>query len=445
MAGARVRRADGQYYLTEQQAQAILDLRLQKLTGLEHEKLLDEYKELLEQIAELLHILGSADRLMEVIREELEAMRETVRRPGVAPKSPPTTADINIEDLINQEDVVVTLSHQGYVKYQPLTDYEAQRRGGKGKSAARIKEEDFIDRLLVANTHDTILLFSSRGRLYWMKVYQLPEASRGARGRPIVNLLPLEANERITAILPVREYEEGVNVFMATASGTVKKTALTEFSRPRSAGIIAVNLNEGDELIGVDLTNGEDEAMLFSAAGKVVRFKESAVRAMGRTATGVRGIKLAGEDKVVSLIIPRGEGAILTVTQNGYGKRTAADEYPTKSRATQGVISIKVTERNGSVVGAVQVDDCDQIMMITDAGTLVRTRVSEVSIVGRNTQGVILIRTAEDENVVGLQRVAEPVDDEELDAIDGSVAEGDEDIAPETDAEADDDIAEDDE
>ena len=416
---------DGKYYLTEQQAQAILDLRLQKLTGLEHEKLLDEYKELLEQIAELLHILGSADRLMEVIREELELIRDQFgdeRRTEITANS----ADINIEDLINQEDVVVTLSHQGYVKYQPLTDYEAQRRGGKGKSAARIKEEDFIDRLLVANTHD-----------------QLPEASRGARGRPIVNLLPLEADERITAILPVREYEEGVNVFMATASGTVKKTALTEFSRPRSAGIIAVNLNEGDELIGVDLTSGQDEVMLFSAAGKVVRFKEDAVRAMGRTATGVRGIKLAENDSVVSLIIPRGEGAILTVTQNGYGKRTAAAEYPTKSRATQGVISIKVTERNGSVVGAVQVDDCDQIMMITDAGTLVRTRVSEVSIVGRNTQGVILIRTAEDENVVGLQRVAEPVDDEELDAIDGSAAEGDDDIVPEADI--DDDIAEDEE
>ncbi|WP_061709785.1 DNA topoisomerase (ATP-hydrolyzing) subunit A [Pseudenterobacter timonensis] len=431
---------DGQYYLTEQQAQAILDLRLQKLTGLEHEKLLDEYKELLEQIAELLHILSSAERLMEVIREELELVRDQFgdeRRTEITAN----TADINIEDLINQEDVVVTLSHQGYVKYQPLTDYEAQRRGGKGKSAARIKEEDFIDRLLVANTHDTILCFSSRGRLYWMKVYQLPEASRGARGRPIVNLLPLEQDERITAILPVREYEEGVNVFMATASGTVKKTALTEFSRPRSAGIIAVNLNEGDELIGVDLTSGSDEVMLFSAAGKVVRFKESAVRAMGRTATGVRGIKLAGEDAVVSLIVPRGEGAILTVTQNGYGKRTAESEYPTKSRGTQGVISIKVTERNGSVVGAVQVDDADQIMMITDAGTLVRTRVSEISVVGRNTQGVILIRTAEDENVVGLQRVAEPVDDEELDAIDGTVAEGDDEIAPE--AESDDDAADD--
>jgi DNA gyrase subunit A len=268
-----------------------------------------------------------------------------------------------------------------------------------------------------------------------MKVYQLPEASRGARGRPIVNLLPLEANERITAILPVREYAEGWNIFMATACGTVKKTALTEFSRPRSAGIIAVNLRDDDELIGVSLTNGGDEAMLFSAAGKVVRFAESAVRAMGRTASGVRGIKLAEGDRVVSLIVPRDDGAILTVTQNGYGKRTSNAEYPTKSRATQGVISIKVTERNGPVIGAVQVVDSDQIMMITDAGTLVRTRVSEVSVVGRNTQGVILIRTAEDENVVGLQRVAEPVAEEELDAIDGSVAEGDEDIAPEVENE----------
>lgn len=405
---------DGKYFLTEQQAQAILDLRLQKLTGLEHEKLLEEYRDLLKQIEELLYILRSPDRLMEVIREELEAIRDIyndARRTEITEN----TADINIEDLISQEDVVVTLSHQGYVKYQPLTDYEAQRRGGKGKSAARIKEEDFIERLLVANTHDTILCFSSRGRLYWMKVYQLPEASRGARGRPIVNLLPLEPNERITAILPVRDYEEGYFVFMATASGTVKKTPLQDFSRPRSAGIIAVNLNEGDELIGVDLTNGSNEVMLFSAQGKVVRFAEGAVRAMGRTATGVRGIRLVDEDKVVSLIIPRGEGHILTVTENGYGKRTAEQEYPTKSRATQGVISIKVSERNGNVVGAIQVDETDQIMMITDAGTLVRTRVSEVSVVGRNTQGVTLIRTAEDEKVVGLQRVAETEDDENSD------------------------------
>ncbi|MGL9734253.1 MAG: DNA topoisomerase (ATP-hydrolyzing) subunit A [Symbiopectobacterium sp.] len=407
---------DGKYHLTAQQAQAILDLRLQKLTGLEHEKLLDEYKELLLQIAALLRVLTSPERLMEVIREELEAIKaqySDARRTEITANS----ADINIEALINQEDVVVTLSHQGYVKYQPLSDYEAQHRGGKGKSAARIKEEDFIDRLLVANTHDTILCFSSRGRLYWLKVYQLPEANRGTSGRPIVNLLPLESEEHITAILPVREYEEGQNVLMATTSGTVKKTTLTEFSNPRSKGIIAVNLNEGDELIGVDLTDGENEVMLFSAEGKVVRFSEAEVRAMGRSATGVRGINLQGDDRVVSLIVPRGTGDILTVTQNGFGKRTSVSEYPTKSRATKGVISIKVSERNGKVVGAVQVDELDQIIMITDAGTLVRTRVSEVNIVGRNTQGVTLIRTEEGENVVGLQRVAEPVEDEELDRV----------------------------
>lgn len=410
---------DGKYYLTEQQAQAILDLRLQKLTGLEHEKLLDEYRELLLQIAELLHILRSPERLMDVIREELTAIKTQYNDPRRT-EITENTADINIEDLINEENVVVTLSHQGYVKYQPLTDYEAQRRGGKGKSAARIKEEDFIDRLLVANTHDTILCFSSRGRLYWMKVYQLPEASRGARGRPIINLLPLEQDERITAILPVREYEEGKFVFMATVSGTVKKTPLQDFSRPRSAGIIAVNLNDGDELIGVDLTDGSNEAMLFSADGKVVRFAEECVRPMGRTATGVRGMKLVDDDKVVSLIIPRGEGDILTVTENGYGKRTVQSEYPTKNRATQGVISIKVSERNGKVVGAIQVEETDQIMMITNAGTLVRTRVSEVSIVGRNTQGVTLIRTTEDELVVGLQRVEDEddaLDDDEVDEM----------------------------
>lgn len=464
---------DGKYYLTEQQAQAILDLRLQKLTGLEHEKLLDEYKELLTQIAELLFILQNPGRLMEVIREELQAIRDQYSDPRRT-EITANTADINIEDLINREDVVVTLSHQGYVKYQPLTDYEAQRRGGKGKSAARIKDEDFIDQLLVANTHDTILCFSSRGRLYWMKVYQLPEASRGARGRPIINLLPLEANERITAILPVHEYEEGVSVFMATALGTVKKTALTDFSRPRSAGIIAINLHEGDELIGVDLTSSDsslatddeeiidvdgndsdseeasdnaaksgdgDEIMLFSANGKVVRFPASSVRCMGRTAAGVRGIRLEKDDRVVSLIVPRGDGAILTATQNGYGKRTEQAEYPTKSRATKGVISIKVSERNGRVVGAVQVEETDQIMLITDAGTLVRTRVSEVSVVSRNTQGVRLIRTAEDEHVVGLQRVAEPEDDD-VQPIDGEVIDEDETNLPNASVDEDDEAAE---
>lgn len=402
---------DGKYYLTEQQAQAILDLRLHKLTGLEHEKILDEYKELLTLIGELMFILSSPERLMEVIREELEAVRDGYgdeRRTEITAAS----ADIDIEDLINQEDVVVTLSHEGYVKYQPLTDYEAQRRGGKGKSATRMKEEDFIERLLVANTHDTILCFSTRGRMYWLKVYQLPLASRTARGKPIVNLLPLEQDERITAILPVKEYEDDKFVFMATSDGTVKKTPLTDFSRPRSAGIIAVNLREGDSLIGVDITWGDNDVMLFSKSGKVVRFHESQVRAMGRTAAGVRGIKLAEGDKVVSLIVPHNEGDVLTVTENGYGKRTELCEYPAKSRATQGVVSIKVSERNGCVVGAVQVDTGYEFMMITNGGTLVRTRVAEVSQVGRNTQGVRLIRTSEGERVVGLQRIEEP--EEEL-------------------------------
>ncbi|SNY41532.1 DNA gyrase subunit A [Arsukibacterium tuosuense] len=397
---------DNLYFLTEQQAQAILDLRLHKLTGLEHEKILDEYKQLLELIAELLHILGSPERLMEVICEELEAAKAQygdARRTDIQDNM----LDINMEDLITEEDVVVTLSHLGYAKYQPLSDYEAQRRGGKGKAATTVKDEDFVDKLLVASTHDTILCFSNRGRLYWMKVYQLPLASRTARGKPIVNLLPLEQGERINAILPVREYEEGKYVFMATANGTVKKTALTDYSRPRANGIIAVNLNEGDHLIGVDITDGSNEIMLFSDDGKVVRFTEDQVRGMGRTATGVRGIRLREGGSVVSLIIPKGDGAVLTVTENGYGKRTALTEYPAKSRATQGVVSIKVSERNGLVVGAVQVSETDEIMMISNRGTLVRTRVKEVSEVGRNTQGVILIRTQEQEKVVGVAKVDE--------------------------------------
>ena len=425
---------DGDYYLTEQQAQAILDLRLHKLTGLEHDKILDEYRSLLELIAELLHILASSERLMEVIREELEAVRNEFgdeRRTEITAAS----HDIDIEDLIEQEDVVVTLSHEGYVKYQKLNDYEAQRRGGKGKSATKMKDEDFIERLLVANTHDHILCFSTRGRLYWLKVYQLPLASRNARGRPIVNILPLEENERITAILPIKEFTDDKFVIMATANGTVKKTSLTQYSRPRSNGIIAVNLNEGDELIGVDITNGEDDIMLFSDEGKVVRFNEKArdsetgaikhdpetgeeilaIRPMGRTATGVRGIKLQDGQRVVSLIVPKGDGAILTVTENGFGKRTPLVDYPAKSRATQGVVSIKVSERNGKVVGAVQVDENMEIMLISDKGTLVRTRVNEVSIVGRNTQGVRLIRTADDENVVGLERIEEIETEEVLD------------------------------
>ena len=436
---------DGLYFLTEQQAQAILDLRLHKLTGLEHEKILDEYRELLTEIAALLFILASPERLMEVIREELEFVKSQFgdkRRTEIQAAS----IEINMEDLITPEDVVVTLSHEGYVKYQPLSDYEAQRRGGRGKAAAKVKDEDFVEQLLVANTHDTILCFSTMGQVYWLKVYQLPEASRTARGRPIINLLPLDENERITAILPVKSYDDDKYVFFATANGTVKKTALSAFSRPLSSGIRAITLKEGDELIGVDITDGSNEIMLFSDAGKVVRFAEGnnrgtesdndsdddatddaetentenaevstsgkGIRPMGRTAAGVRGIKLADGDRVVSLIIPRSEGAILTATENGYGKRTALSEYPVKSRATLGVISIQVSERNGRVVGAIQVDEADEIMLITNGGTLVRTRVSEVGLIGRNTAGVRLIRTSEDEKLVSLERVAEPEGDE---------------------------------
>ena len=410
------------YHLTEAQAQAILDLRLHKLTGLEHEKILDEYKGLLEQIAELLHILRSSERLMEVIREELVEIRDNF---GDERKTDITAAahDISMEDLINEEDVVLTLSHEGYVKYQPLTEYEAQRRGGKGKAATKMKDEDFIERLWVANTHDTILCFSTRGRIYWMKVYQLPLASRASRGKPIVNLLPLEADERITAILPTRDYPEDKFVVMATKKGTIKKTPLPEYSRPRNGGIIALNLVEDDELIGVDITDGNGDIMLFSDAGKVVRFAEEQVRSMGRTATGVRGIRLEEDQRVVSLIVPREyedqEAAVLTVTENGYGKRTPLTEYPAKSRATKGVVSIKVSERNGSVVGAMEVIDGNEIMLISNKGTLVRTRVNEVSTVGRNTQGVRLIRTGDDEKVVGLQRIDEIDEDEEL--IEGEV------------------------
>lgn len=404
---------DDQYYLTEEQAQAILDLRLNKLTGLEHDKILDEYRGLIEIIAELLKILGSSERLMEVITEELVAVRDEFgdeRRTEITAAS----HDIDIEDLIEREEVVVTLSHEGYVKYQKLSDYEAQRRGGKGKSATKMKDEDFIEKLLVANTHDHILCFSTRGRLYWLKVYQLPLASRNARGRPIVNILPLEDNERITAILPIKEFEAGKYVFMATANGSVKKTELIQYSRPRANGIIAINLNDGNELIGVDLTDGSSEIMLFSDAGKVVRFSEDQVRPMGRTATGVRGIRIADNERVVSLIVPTSDGDILTATENGYGKCTLASEYPAKSRATKGVVSIKVSERNGLVVGAVQVSETDEIMLISDKGTLVRTRVSEVSRVGRNTQGVRLIRTMEGEHVVGLQRIDEVIEDDNV-------------------------------
>ncbi|MFM2485091.1 DNA topoisomerase (ATP-hydrolyzing) subunit A [Celerinatantimonas yamalensis] len=452
---------DGLYHLTDVQAQAILDLRLHRLTGLEHDKILEEYKNLLDQIAELLFILSNPTRLMEVIRDEFIEIREQFgdeRKTQINANS----ADLSIEDLINEEDVVVTLSNSGYVKYQPLTDYEAQHRGGKGKAATRMKDEDFIDQLLIANTHDTVLCFSSVGKVYWLKVYQLPQASRQARGKPIVNLLPLDGNERVTAILPVREYEEDKFIFFATAAGTVKKTALSAFKRPLSSGIKAINLNDDDALIGVALTDGSNEIMLFSDAGKVVRFKEAeefpvldedgqpvldedgqaqvtfkGVRSMGRTAAGVRGINLEHGQKVVSLIIPQENADILTATANGYGKRTAQSEYPTKGRATKGVVSIKVNERNGAVVGAVQVKvdsdqsdpetgkqlvaKGDQVMLITNGGTLVRIRASDVSRVGRNTQGVRLIRTADGEQVVALQRIDEVEEDEQDSPLDDAI------------------------
>ena len=394
---------EGTYHLSDAQAQAILDMRLHRLTGLEQDKIINEYKELLEKIDDLLAILASGDRLMQVIREELEDIRDRYgdkRRTEIVSSQ----EDLTIEDLISEEDVVVTLSHEGYAKSQPLSAYTAQRRGGRGKSATSIKEEDFIDKLFIANTHDTILCFSSRGKVYWKKVYELPQAGRGARGRPIINLLPLEEGERINAILPIREYTEGYFICFATANGTVKKTPLKDFSRQRTSGIIAVELRDDDQLVGVALTDGSRDIMLFTSAGKAIRFNESSVRPMGRSACGVRGVKLGKDQRVISLIIAD-EGYVLTATENGYGKRTAIDDYPVHGRGGQGVISIQTTDRNGAVTGAAFVSDDDEIMLITNAGTLVRTRVEEVSVMGRNTQGVRLISLGEGEKLAGLERV----------------------------------------
>ncbi|QCI22059.1 DNA topoisomerase (ATP-hydrolyzing) subunit A [Buchnera aphidicola] len=399
---------NNEYFLTEIQVQAILDLRLQKLTNLERNKIITEYNELVKVCEELNNILQNTNRMLDVIKEELLLIQKNFgdkRRTNIIENH----TNIKIEDLINQEDVVVTLSHSGYVKYQPISDYNAQRRGGKGKSAVKIKEEDFIESLVIANTHDTILCFSSRGVLYSIKVYQLPESSRHAKGKPIVNLLPLNAKERITAILPVSEYKDNLNIFMATAHGIVKKSSLSQFKKPRFSGIIAINLHSNDELIGVALTDGNNNIMLFTENGKVVQFLENSVRTMGRTASGVKGIKIKKNDKVVSLIVPNNKGSILIATKNGYGKRTKITDFPIKSRATQGVISIKITKKNGKIIGAIQVLEKHQIMMITDAGTLVRIRVSEVGVLGRNTQGVILIRTSKNEKVVALQKIVESI------------------------------------
>lgn len=400
---------EGQYWLSEAQAQAILDLRLHRLTGLEKDKILEEYRELLERIADLLDILSNPERLMQVIRDELLELREAYsdqRRTEINVIG----EDLSLEDLIADEEVVVTLSHEGYAKAQPLDTYRAQRRGGRGKAATTMKEEDFIEKLFVASTHDTILCFSSRGRMYWLKVYQLPLASRNSRGRPMVNLLPLEEGERINAILPIREYEAGKFIFMVTSNGTVKKTPLQEFSRPRNAGIIAIDLRD-DYLVDVALTNGENEVMLFTSAGKAIRFPESDVRAMGRGAAGVRGIKLEDDQQVNALII-LGDGEILVATENGYGKRTRVDEFLAQGRGGMGVIAIQTSERNGSAIAAVQVSETNQIMLITDGGTLVRTPVAQVSVVGRNTQGVTLIRLNEGEKLVQIAPILSTGDEE---------------------------------
>lgn len=400
------------YRLSVAQAQAILELRLHRLTALEQDKIINEFKDLLVIIKELLEILASPERLMQVIREELV---ETKTQFGDERRTEITASqeDLTIEDLITEEDVVVTLSHQGYVKYQPITAYQAQRRGGKGKSATHVKDEDFVERLVVASTHDTLLCFSNHGKLYWLKAYQLPLASRISRGRPIINILPLAAGEEINAMLPVREYQEGFYVFMATKKGTVKKVPLNAFSRPRSNGIIAVDLDEDDSLVGVGITDGTRDIMLFTDAGKVIRFAEGKVRPMGRTARGVRGIRIEESQAVKSLVIVHPEGTILTATENGYGKRTEIEEYRVSGRGGQGVISIQVTERNGKVVRSLQVNDSDEAMLITDKGTLVRFKVSELSIIGRNTQGVRLINVSAGELVVGMQKIEDVGENEQ--------------------------------
>jgi DNA gyrase subunit A len=399
------------YRLSETQAQAILDLRLHQLTGLEQEKIISEYEELLKKIGELLDILSSPDRLMEVVRRELEEIRDQYgddRRTEILTDH----LDLTLEDLIAPEDVVVTLSHAGYAKAQPLSQYQAQRRGGKGKSATATRDEDFIDKLFVANSHDTVLCFSSRGKVYWLKVYELPQAGRASRGRPMVNLLPLEQGERISAVLPVHEYAEGAYAFMATSAGTVKKTPLTDFSRPLARGIIAIDLYPDEYLVGVAVTDGNQDIMLFSSAGKAVRFKESHVRAMGRAAHGVRGIALDEGQRVISMVLAE-PGTVLTVTENGYGKRTRVEDFPAKGRGTKGLISIRTSERNGAQVGAVLVRPEDQIMLITDNGTLIRTTVAGVPVLGRDTQGVRLISLGEGERLVSVERILALDGDEE--------------------------------
>jgi DNA gyrase subunit A len=402
---------DEGYQLSPVQAQEILNMRLHRLTGLEQEKLTREYEEILDRVKALLLILSEPARLMEVIRAELEAILEQYgdeRRTEILQDR----LDLSLEDLITEENVVVTLSHGGYAKSQPLDRYQAQRRGGTGKSATKMKDEDFIERLFIANTHDMLLCFTSRGKIHWLKVYELPQASHVSRGKPIVNLLPLEKGERVNAVLPVREYPDDLFVFFATRGGIVKKTPLSDYSRPRANGIWAIDLPEDDELVNVSLTDGKQDIMLFSSSGKCIRFAESDVRSMGRVARGVIGIRVPESEQVVSMLV-MDESDVLTVTQNGFGKRTVADDYPRQGRGGQGVIGIQTSERNGALISAIQVTSEDDIMLISDGGTLVRTNAGGVSTLGRNTQGVTLIRLRKDEKLVGLQRI-EPETDAEV-------------------------------
>jgi len=394
---------DAGYQLSPVQAQEILNMRLHRLTGLEQEKLTKEYEEILDKVKGLLLILSNPGRLMEVIRDELTAVREAFgdeRRTEILEQR----LDLSLEDLITEENVVVTVSHGGYAKSQPLDRYRAQKRGGTGKSATKIKDEDFIDQLFIANTHDTLLCFTSRGKIHWLKVYQLPQASHVSRGKPIVNLLPLEKGERVNAVLPVREFPDNLFLFFATRKGIVKKTPLSDYSRPRANGIWAIDLPEDDELVNVSLTDGQQDIMLFSSSGKCIRFAESDVRSMGRVARGVIGIRIQDKQKVVSMLVV-GDGDILTVTENGFGKRTAVEDHPRQGRGGQGVIGISTSDRNGALISAIQVGQEDDVMLISDGGTLVRTNVGQISTLGRNTQGVTLIRLRKDEKMVGLERI----------------------------------------
>jgi DNA gyrase subunit A len=414
---------DGKYHLSPEQAKDILELRLHRLTGMEHDKIIAEFAVKLEEIAEYQDILGDLTRLMTVIREELEAVVEEFgdeRRTEIIE----SLHDLTIEDLITEEDRVVTISNGGYAKTQPLSDYQAQRRGGMGKSATAVKDEDFVEHLLVASTHATILCFTNLGKVYWLKVYQIPVAGRNSRGRPVINLLPLGEGERISSILPVEEYSADKFVIMATANGTVKKTSLEQYSRPRSVGLRAVDLVEGDHLVGTAIIDDDSDVMLLSSEGKAVRFASTDARSMGRVSKGVRGMRLPEGHEVISMVVPEEDGFLLTVCENGYGKRTKVDEFPTKGRGGKGMIAIQASERNGPLVGATQLFAGDEIMLISDQGTMVRTRGDEVSVVGRNTQGVRIIRLKDSENLVRLARIAEPEEEEFVaeDAADNNTA-----------------------